>query len=573
MKKTISLILAVTIALTLAVSAFAARTEPASAADKLHTLGLFQGTGSNADGTPNYDLACTPTRAEAVTMLVRLLGKEAEANGGAWTTPFTDVADWAKPYVGYAYTNELTNGTSETSFSGSSPITAPQYITLVLRALGYADGADFAWDSAWTLSDKLGFTDGRYKAGAAAFTRGDVASISFDALSAADVKTGKALYEVLLDSKAVTADAVKSVGLNAVQVTGLTLNVTTATVEIGKTISLTATVSPADADNKTVTWTSSNTSVATVSQSGVVTGVKIGNATITAKTANDKSAACAVTVTEAVKFTVPKLNYEYGPLTITDEWFSGNFYTHNISSFVFTKLEPSAFSSGSLGYKVTASIQGISTSNNSKYAVNYLVLNVYFYDANGRALGEERLQHAITQGSQYSVLITDYWDTDVVENAARIEFYSNSGRIANSGGGEQPSDPTPTTPPTTTPPATTTPTPTPPPSHDYPAYSRFPEVPDAAKVIGTLSLKSAGENTHGDYNFLYATPPSMTEADLNIYYSELVKWGFSLSTDGSIKQYSKTDSAGKRWLVSISILPGLPSAGFSGSLIVGVTSA
>jgi hypothetical protein len=57
------------------VSAFAARTEPASAADKLHTLGLFQGTGSNADGTPNYDLARTPTRAEAVTMLVRLLGK------------------------------------------------------------------------------------------------------------------------------------------------------------------------------------------------------------------------------------------------------------------------------------------------------------------------------------------------------------------------------------------------------------------------------------------------------------------------------------------------------------------
>ena len=80
----------------LSVTAFAA-TPAATAAQKLDDLGLFQGMGNNADGTPNYGLDQTPTRAQAVTMLVRLLGKEQEAQNSTYSAPFTDVADWAKP--------------------------------------------------------------------------------------------------------------------------------------------------------------------------------------------------------------------------------------------------------------------------------------------------------------------------------------------------------------------------------------------------------------------------------------------------------------------------------------------
>ena len=80
-----------------------------------------------------------------------------------------------------------------------------------------------------------------------------------------------------------------------VPVTGITLDPTSVTIEVGKTASLTATVSPADATNATVSWSSSKESVATV-KDGTVTAVAAGTATITAK-AGDKSATCTVTVT------------------------------------------------------------------------------------------------------------------------------------------------------------------------------------------------------------------------------------------------------------------------------------
>ena len=85
-------------------------------------------------------------------------------------------------------------------------------------------------------------------------------------------------------------------------VTSLTLNKTSLTVNKGATSTLSATAGPSDANNKTVKWTTSDSSVATVSSTGVVKGLKRGTATITATAADGsgKKAACKVTVTKLV---------------------------------------------------------------------------------------------------------------------------------------------------------------------------------------------------------------------------------------------------------------------------------
>ncbi|MFB0921388.1 MAG: hypothetical protein QMB62_11005, partial [Oscillospiraceae bacterium] len=79
-------------------------------AQELKTLGLFQGTSTG------LELDRAPTRSEAAVMLVRLLGKENEAKtqyaAGTISNPFTDVPDWAKPYISWLYTNNMAKGVS-----------------------------------------------------------------------------------------------------------------------------------------------------------------------------------------------------------------------------------------------------------------------------------------------------------------------------------------------------------------------------------------------------------------------------------------------------------------------------
>lgn len=117
--------------------------------------------------------------------------------------------------------------------------------------------------------------------------------------------TIKALAEGTTTITATSHDGKKAtctVTVKGVPVSRVTLSKTTLSMSVNSIYSkhwtLTATVSPYNASNKNVTWTSSNTRVATVTSSGYVTAVSPGTTVITAKTSNGRSAYCTVTVTK-----------------------------------------------------------------------------------------------------------------------------------------------------------------------------------------------------------------------------------------------------------------------------------
>lgn len=183
----------------LTASAFAANYT--NCADSLHEMGLFQGTQNG------YDLDRTPTRAEASVMLVRLLGKEAEAKALTYTAPFTDLKGWEKPYVQYLYSNGLANGTNRTTFNPTGKCTAQMYAVFLLRALGYSDTADFSYANAIETAREQGIYDTGI-INVQNFLRDDAAAASYTALSVSPKNSEGTLLDQLVSENAITeADA------------------------------------------------------------------------------------------------------------------------------------------------------------------------------------------------------------------------------------------------------------------------------------------------------------------------------------------------------------------------------
>lgn len=183
----------------LTASAFAANYT--NCADSLHEMGLFQGTQNG------YDLDRTPTRAEAAVMLVRLLGKEAEAKALTYTAPFTDLKGWEKPYVQYLYSNGLANGTNRTTFNPTGKCTAQMYAVFLLRALGYSDTADFSYANAIETAREQGIYDTGI-INVQNFLRDDAAAASYTVLSVSPKNSEGTLLDQLVSENAITeADA------------------------------------------------------------------------------------------------------------------------------------------------------------------------------------------------------------------------------------------------------------------------------------------------------------------------------------------------------------------------------
>lgn len=176
----------------------------------LNDLNLFQGTDAG------FELDKRPTRVEGMTMFVRLLGGEEEANARRYSHPFDDVPGWGDPYVGYAREHGLTNGTSENTFGSTAYITLEEYVTFVLRALGYDDKAgDFAWNTSVDKAVEIGMlTRGEAdKLLGEATTRGNMVDVSYAALTQTFKEGGQTLAEKLVEDKVFTRELAMQKGL------------------------------------------------------------------------------------------------------------------------------------------------------------------------------------------------------------------------------------------------------------------------------------------------------------------------------------------------------------------------
>ena len=184
-------------------TASAARPTAGGAADALYALGLVGGYGKNADGSVNFALGEKLTRAQAFVLVVRFVGAEKDATTSVQSHPFTDVPAWANPYIGYVYANGITKGVSETRFDPDTPVSEAAFLTIMLRVLGYNDGAgDFKWDDPYTLAQSVGIVDAK----ADTFNRGSAFVICYRALTAT-VKSGNSIAEQLIAKGVFTKEA------------------------------------------------------------------------------------------------------------------------------------------------------------------------------------------------------------------------------------------------------------------------------------------------------------------------------------------------------------------------------
>lgn len=206
--KLIVMSLVVMVGLVFSAGAFAAETPKYTKyAEELKQLGLFNGSNKG------FELERTPTRVEAAAMLVKLLGKEAEAKAKNYSHPFTDVPSWANHIIGYMYQNKMTTGIGNNKFGSLQLISARDFTVFVVKSLGYTT-SDFEYAKTMDFAKSINLiSDIEYGAlSVGTFIRDEMVLLSKNALSTKMKGSADRLIDVLVNNKVVSINAANSLG-------------------------------------------------------------------------------------------------------------------------------------------------------------------------------------------------------------------------------------------------------------------------------------------------------------------------------------------------------------------------
>lgn len=202
-KRMLAMLLAV---LLLATTSMAYTKNQQNTADALNHLELFLGTGTSR----GYDLDAKLNRNQGVILLVRMLGKEYEAQNTNYNMPFKDVPGGAKFHVAYAYANGIVNGYTSTAFGGADTMTDKMFLALSLRALGYTDkgeNPDFQYNESRQMAYQIGLVDD--PAYDNNFTRGEAVEIFWRILKTEFKGQDKTLGDQLTEQGVITKAELK----------------------------------------------------------------------------------------------------------------------------------------------------------------------------------------------------------------------------------------------------------------------------------------------------------------------------------------------------------------------------
>lgn len=209
--KVSSLLLVVLIAFSSFSFGLAKAPEYGASAIHLYELGVLTGSDKG------FELDRAPTRLEGLIILIKLLGEADDITYySGWASPFTDVPDWGKDWVTYAYNEGLTSGIGGGQFGSNELMQARSYMTFLLKALDYdPDMGDFTWESSLDKAYEIGMINFEEKVilETQPFLRDHVAYLSERALMQQMQGQNVTLAEHLVFNDAIDRKPAEKIGL------------------------------------------------------------------------------------------------------------------------------------------------------------------------------------------------------------------------------------------------------------------------------------------------------------------------------------------------------------------------